>query len=302
MLKSSIDLGTNTALLLVAEMTADGKTVARVRHDESTMVRLGEGLDAAKRIQPAPAARTIECLRRYAETCRRLGADPARTIAVGTASARDAGNGAEFFAQVERETGFRFRTLSGADEAKYSFRGGLLPGLAAEKAVVVDIGGGSTEFQGARDGVSLQMGSVRFTERYLKSDPVTDEEFWACQDAIDAELAKALAWRATVPADAELIGVAGTIVSLAQWLREEEAFDAAKIDGTVLTRGDAHRMAEELKYRRIAERATLPGIEAKRADVILAGTLVLWRAMERLDFAQCRVSTRGLRYGVLALD
>jgi exopolyphosphatase/guanosine-5'-triphosphate,3'-diphosphate pyrophosphatase len=164
---------------------------------------------------------------------------------------------------------------------------------------VIDIGGGSTEFRSLDRGLSLQMGSVRFTERFFKSNPVTDTEFWAARDAVDETLAGARAWRDSVSPETELIGVAGTVVTLAKCQLALPTFDAAAIDGAELTRGDVHRLVEELKWRTIDERKALPGVESGRADVLLAGALILWRSMEVLGFPRLRVSTRGLRYGVL---
>ena len=297
MRKASIDLGTNTALLLVAEV--DGGEVRSVLHDQSTMVRLGQNVDLTKRLHPDAVVRTLACLRGYAARVIGFGVKPSDVICVATATARDAENGAEFFAQVARETGLVFRTISGAEEAKSMFIGGLLPGMDPERSAVIDIGGGSTEFRSVGSGLSIRMGSVRFTERYLKSNPVTDIEFWGAREAVDRALAEASAWRAAIPADTELVGVAGTVVTLAQCQLGLSHFDPAQIDGTVLTRGDIHRLVEELKWRTIEERKTLPGVEPGRADVLLAGALILWRSMEALGFARLRVSTRGLRYGVV---
>jgi exopolyphosphatase/guanosine-5'-triphosphate,3'-diphosphate pyrophosphatase len=167
---------------------------------------------------------------------------------------------------------------------------------------VIDIGGGSTELRLASGGMSVDMGSVRYTERYLPSDPVTDDEFWKAQEAIDsAILGSGLpAWRKSAPAGVELCAVAGTATTLAAWFLGLERFDAAKIDGLVLSRGDLHRQVEELKWRSTAERQALPGVEAGRADVLLAGALILWRTLELLDFKKVTISTRGLRYGVLS--
>jgi exopolyphosphatase/guanosine-5'-triphosphate,3'-diphosphate pyrophosphatase len=302
MLKASIDLGTNTCLLLVADWDAGRREVVRVLHDQSTMVRLGQGVDRSKRLHPDAIARTRACLRGYAAKMAALGVKPSDAICVATATARDAENGAEFFDQVASETGLRFRTISGDEEARFMFAGGLLPGMDRGRSSVIDIGGGSTELRSEKSGASLQMGSVRFTERFLRSDPVTDPEFWACQEEIDRLLETQAGWRDSIAKDAELVGVAGTVVSLAQWQLGLAAFDSSAIDGTELTRGDVHRMVEELKWRTAAERAELPGIEKGRADVILAGALILWRAMEVLGFPKLRVSTRGLRYGALELE
>lgn len=302
MLKASIDLGTNTCLLLIADYDPSKGQVTRVLHDQSTMVRLGQGVDQTKRLHPDAVERTRACLRGYAAKMAAMGLKPSEAVCVATATARDAENGKEFFSTVEKETSLRFRTISGAEEAKYMFTGGLLPGMDPARSAVIDIGGGSTEFRSLSSGVSLQMGSVRFTERFLKSNPVTDEEFWACRDGVEAALSGAMQWRQSVDKNTELVGVAGTVVTLAQWQLGLSSFDAAKIDGCEFTRGDFHRMVEELKWRTVEERRELPGIEPGRADVILAGALILWRSMELLGFPKLRVSTRGLRFGVMALS
>lgn len=302
MLKASIDLGTNTCLLLIAEWDPSKQEVSKIVSDHSTIVRLGQGVDQNRQLHPDAKKRTLDCLKSYASKVRDAGLDPLDTIAVATSQARDAKDGKDFFAEVERETGFRFRTISGDDEAKYTFLGGLLPGLKPAQSAVIDIGGGSTEFMAEGGGQSLDIGSVRFTERYLKSDPVTDEEFWACQDAIDEQLEQLMSWRMGVDKDTQLIAVAGTATTLAAWHLELEKFDASKIDQVTLTRGDVHRMVEELKWRTVEERRKLAGIEAQRADVLLAGSIILWRSMEVLGFSSCRVSTRGLRFGVMAIE
>jgi exopolyphosphatase/guanosine-5'-triphosphate,3'-diphosphate pyrophosphatase len=302
MIRSSIDLGTNTCLLLIAETHPQSGEVLRIIHDEARVVRLGQGVDAQRLLHPEAKARTLACLADYSRVVRQNGLDPATTRSVATSQARDARDGAQFFSEVERETGFQFRTLSGDEEAQATFRGGLLPGLDASASVVIDIGGGSTEYMALKGGKSLDLGSVRFTERFLKSDPVQDSEFWACQEAIDSSLEEMQAWRKSLGSEASLVGVAGTCTTLAQWHLGLKQFSRDAIDGYVLTRGDVHRQVEELKWRTSSERCALPGVEKGRADVLLAGALILWRSMERLDFPECRISTRGLRYGVLTLS
>ena len=267
--------------------------------DFSTIVRLGQGVDRDRRLHADAIERALVCLRGYAAQVRELGSKPEETICVSTASARDAQNGAEFFERVRAETGFRFKVISGDEEARLTFLGALLPGMRAEQSAVIDIGGGSTELIGQSGGRSLDLGSVRFTERFLKSDPVTDEEFWACQFEADRMLETMLPWRAQLAPGTGLVAVAGTATTLAAWQLGLPHFDARQIDELTLTRGDVHRLLEELKWRTVEERKALPAMEPKRADVILAGALILWRAMEKLDFAQVRVSTRGLRYGIL---
>lgn len=296
-LRSSIDLGTNTCLLLIAEV-ANGEVVRTVS-DHSTIVRLGEGVDRNRALQPQAMERTLACLKDYAAKVRSAGLKPEDTAAIATSSSRDSANGREFFDRVEKETGFRFRVISGDDEARFTFLGGLLPGMKPEKCAVIDIGGGSTEIIASSGGQSVDIGSVRFTERFLKSDPVSDDEFWACREAIDSALIPLIPWRSKLAPDTRLVAVAGTATTLASWYLALRGFDASRIDEVMLTRGDVHRQVEELKWRTVEERRALTGIEPKRADVLLAGAMVLWRAMENLSFLECRISTRGIRYGAL---
>jgi exopolyphosphatase/guanosine-5'-triphosphate,3'-diphosphate pyrophosphatase len=305
-IRSSIDLGTNTCLMLVTQ-----EDPGRVVADYSTIVRLGQDVDRMGVLHADAMERTLACLRDYAAKLRAHGGKPEETIAVSTASARDARNGAEFFGRVRRETGFGFKVISGDEEGRLTFLGALLPGLDPARSAVIDIGGGSTELiawssgkpgdpaGGRAVGQSLQLGSVRFTERFLKHDPVTDDEFWACQEEIDRLLAGLRSWRESLPAGTQLVAVAGTATTLAAWQLGLEKFDAAKIDQLTLTRGDIHRMVEELKWRTVEERRSIDSMEYQRADVILAGALILWRALEVLGFNDTRVSTRGLRYGAL---
>ena len=140
------------------------------------------------------------------------------------------------------------------------------------------------------------------TERYLKSNPVMDDEFWKCEAAIDHELKTLIAWRQKLPKNPTLVTVAGTAVTLAMLQASISDYDQSKLDGMILTRGDVHRLVEELKWRTVKEREVMVGMEPKRADVILAGALIFWRSMEILDFPQAVVSTRGLRFGVLKVS
>ena len=318
---ASIDLGTNTCLLLIADRqqksgdsSLDPSPLKRVE-DHSRIVRLGQGVDEARRLAADAMERTLDCLRFYADRVRAQGLEPAKVVCVATSQARDSVNASEFFDRVLQETGFRFQVISGEEEASATFRGALLPGQSVDDSAVIDIGGGSTEITSRQFTCSIDMGSVRFTERFLSSDPVTDQEFWACQQAIDDAVYSALKgklqepskWGGSPSSSLELaafqglrfVAVAGTATTLASWHLELEKFDSTLIDECVLTRGDIHRMVEELKWRTLDERRQLPGIEPKRADVLLAGAMILWRLMELLGIRDIRVSTRGLRYGLL---
>ncbi len=220
-------------------------------------------------------------------------------ICVATSQARDAENGEEFFSRLEVELGFRFKVISGKDEARLSFMGSLLPGMEPSNLAVVDIGGGSTEFVTANDHRSIDLGSVRFTERYLKSDPVIDEEFIICLNEIDNKIEKLVDWRSSTPPGMQMLAVAGTATTLASWHLRLREFDAVEVEKAKLTKGDLLRMVKDLKRMTVAERRDQVGIEPKRADVLLAGAMIMWRTMEKLSFSACNISSRGLRYGVL---
>lgn len=295
MIRASIDLGTNTCLLLVTEWDSALNRPKKILGDFAQVIRLGEGVDQNRKLQPAPMKRALDCLKSYSSQLKSLGGAPDQAFCVATSQARDAQNSREFFDQVQKETGFSFRVISGDEEARMTFLGALLPGMDPEKSAVIDIGGGSTELIALEKSQSLNMGSVRFTERFLKSDPVTDPEFWSCQEAIDQELESWKSWKKPE----FFVAVAGTATTLAAWHLNLQKFDSQKVDGLVLTRGDVHRMVEELKWRTVQERRLLPCMEPLRADVILGGALILWRMMEVLGFSECQISTRGLRYGVL---
>jgi exopolyphosphatase/guanosine-5'-triphosphate,3'-diphosphate pyrophosphatase len=303
MRRASIDLGTNTCLLLIAEYDPSARAVTEVVSDTHRIVRLGQGVDRNRMLTAEAKARTLACLKEFVGIVRKNGIDPREVVGVATSQARDAKNGAEFFHEVEKATGFQFRTLTGEEEARYTFLGALLPGQAPSSTAVIDIGGGSTEFMaeidGRLQGKSLDLGSVRFHERFLKSDPVTDAEFWACEAEIDRVVKTLGPWRAQVSASVRLVGVAGTVTTVGQWFLGKTAYSAKELDGLRIHRGDVHRLVEELKFRTVRERMAMTGIEEGRADVLLAGTLILWRVMEILGFAEVTVSTRGLRFGVL---
>ncbi len=309
MLRSSIDLGTNTCLLLIAECSPDGR-VTKIIEDHVRTVRLGQDVARTGKLQPEAMKRTLDCLGDYAQKTRARGLKIEDAICAATAQARDAANGREFLERIEREAGFRFRILSGDEEAKYSFQGALLPTMNPAQCSVIDIGGGSTEIVSQDGGQSLPIGAVKMSERFfaetLKDHKavVRDEDFWACQDEIDMQVAKMKSWREAFARKAPkptFVGVAGTATTIAMLQSGIMTFDPALLDGLHVTRGDVHRWLEDLKWRSVEERAAILGPESGRADVLLAGTLILWRVMELLDFPVLTASTRGLRFGILGM-
>jgi len=297
MIRASIDLGTNTSLMLLAEV--ESGQIKKVLGDYARIIRLGEGVDKTRSLQPEAIGRTLMCLAEYKSIISGAGISPGDVICVATSHARDASNGEAFFDKAEAECGFRFKVLSGKDEARLSFIGSLLSGMDPSHYAVVDVGGGSTEFVTAKEDRSVDLGSVRFTERYLGSDSVTDEEFIKCLDKIDNKLEELAGWRSSTPVDMQMLAVAGTATTLASWHLKQEMFNAAEVEKVQLSKGNLQQMVEDLKSMTVAERREQVGIEPKRADVLLAGAMIMWRTMEKLRFPICSISSRGLRYGVL---
>jgi exopolyphosphatase/guanosine-5'-triphosphate,3'-diphosphate pyrophosphatase len=294
---------------LIAEVDLATGSVVKVVEDIAQVVRLGEGVNVSRAFSPSARERTLGCLREYQRRVRDQGLHPESVLALATAQARDVEEASSFFREIAAETGFKFQILSGEEEAETAFYGALLPGMDASGWVVMDIGGGSTEWQASRavskQSWSLPFGAVKLSERFfpgnLSEMPVTDEEFWALREFLDQELSKLTAWRNSLTSELKLLGVAGTVTTLAAWHYGVVPFSGSRIDGLTLTRGDVHRMVEELKWRTLPERLELPGVQPGRADVLLAGAMILWRTMENLHFPEVTVSSRGLRFGAFRL-
>jgi exopolyphosphatase/guanosine-5'-triphosphate,3'-diphosphate pyrophosphatase len=274
---AAVDLGSNSTRLLVADLE-DGRLEDVVRRLKIT--RLGEGVDERKRLLPAPVARVRNVLTDFRREAEALGAE--RILAVATSAVRDAENGEAFLGEVEWSYGFTTRLLSGHEEAELSFRGASTGRELAEDTLLIDIGGGSTELVvGGPDGLSfhdsLNMGGVRLTERYLHSDPPTDEELAACcagaRELLDEQ----------VPADVHpqsAIGVAGTITAIAALDLGLSEYDPEQVEGHRLSRDGIRLQLERLASLPLAARRELPALDPDRAPVIVAGTVILGEVLD----------------------
>lgn len=294
---AAIDIGTNTVLLLVAERR-DGQLVAVEEH--ATITRLGQGVDKTRTLAPEAVERTNACLDQYAEIARRLGVS--RTDVVGTSAMRDAGGGEAVRAHVRARFGVDARTISGDEEARLTF-GGALSGLSLPdgRVVVFDIGGGSTEVvDGDRTtraisfAHSYDVGSVRLTERHVRTDPPSDEERAAvARTASDAF--------ASVPASvrgAPVVGIAGTVTTLAAVSLGMSTYDGSRVHGHVMPLAELERVVDELARVPLSERTKIAGLEPKRADVIVAGGLVALAFLRHVGAPSFVVSDRGVRWGL----
>jgi exopolyphosphatase / guanosine-5'-triphosphate,3'-diphosphate pyrophosphatase len=292
-----IDIGTNTVLLLVAEKRG-AELVALL--ERATITRLGEGVDQTRELAPAARQRTLACVAEYAELAHHLGVSV--ISAVGTSAMRDARGGAEFAGEVANVLGSAPRILDGAAEAELTFAGSL-SGLGLQGPVsVFDIGGGSTEIIHGLSGsarridaaASLDVGSVRLFERHVSSDPPSSLEL----ERVRADIAAALDAAPEFPPAARLIGVAGTVTTIAAIARGISDRDGSLVHGTRLSHEDVARVARLLESLTIAERRELGGLDPQRADVIVVGAALVELILERARASELVVSNRGVRWGL----
>jgi exopolyphosphatase/guanosine-5'-triphosphate,3'-diphosphate pyrophosphatase len=297
---AAIDIGTNSVLLLIAETTSAGLFPLLER---ATITRLGEGVDRTRELGETPRARTLACLADYANDLARLAPD--RVVAVGTSAMRDARGGPAFAKEAERLLGVLPVVVDGVREAELTFRG-TLSGLGLEGRVAVfDVGGGSTEVvvgdtsrSGGRPSLrsarSIDIGSVRLFERHVRSDPPEPSEIAAIRQDVE----RALGSVSEVPADATLVGVAGTVTTLAAIAHAIDPYDATRIHGARLEVEVLRELAVRLSSLTLAERKKVPGLEPRRADVIVAGALLVERFVTWSQKPGIVVSDRGVRWGL----
>jgi exopolyphosphatase/guanosine-5'-triphosphate,3'-diphosphate pyrophosphatase len=292
---ATIDIGTNTTLLLVAGTDPD----VAVLDERAEITRLGRGIGRQGGLDPEAIARTLSVLRDYAAAARRHGA---RVAAVGTEALRRASNAAAFLTPAAEILGTEVEVIDGQREAALTFRAVVesFPAARDGELIVVDIGGGSTEIVLASAGrvefrTSVPLGSVRLTEAFIRNDPPTRAEYDAIAGAID-DAVRAVPFSSRL---ATLVGVAGTVTSLAAMSLELATYDPARVHGHHLSRADLARQLTRLASATQAERERIVGLDPRRADVILAGAVILERIAAAAGAAEVLVSDRGIRWGLL---
>lgn len=300
---AAIDCGTNTIKLLVGELQGSGADAAlTVELKEARMVRLGEGLDQSGMIGDAALGRAFAALDEYAGLIASHQIDRVRFVA--TSATRDAANAGVFTAGVRERLGVDPEVVAGTEEAALAFDGAVrsLRSRPELPVLVVDIGGGSTEL--IRGSVldappsaafSMQIGSVRLHERHLRSDPPSTDEVAACVRDIDDHLDRC-------PVDpsraATVVGVAGTITTIAAGVLGLSAYDRDAIDQAVLPVGEIQAMVDRLLAMTVSERLTLGWMHPGRADVIAAGGLILSRILRRVPVESLVVSESDILDGI----
>jgi len=300
---AAVDCGTNSLRLLVADVDpvrAELTDVAR----RMEIVRLGQGVDQTGRLVPEALARTAGVLRDYAEVIAGTAAGAVRMVA--TSATRDASNSAEFTRQVKEILGIAPEVLTGSQEAMLSFTGATAELAAAHDAapfLVVDIGGGSTEFVLGGPGVpaahaiSVDIGCVRMTERHLHGDPPSGAELAAATADIDAAL-DAVTDAVPVRQARTLVGLAGSVTTVAGIALDLPAYDASRIHHARVAATAVHQVARSLLAQTRAARAAIGVMHPGRVDVIGGGALILARIMQRFGFGEVLVSEHDILDGI----
>jgi exopolyphosphatase / guanosine-5'-triphosphate,3'-diphosphate pyrophosphatase len=298
----AIDIGTNSVRLLVADVDGAGETAELAPLDRRVRItRLGQGVDESRRLNPEAISRTLDVLREYRGTLDELGVERARATA--TSAARDAGNRDDFFGPATDVLHFEPELLPGAEEARLSFLGATAGLDEPAPYVTVDIGGGSTEFVGGThepEGlISIDTGSVRITEQYLRSDPPEPEELSEAVSVVRAHLADVEREIPAVRDAATLVGLAGTITTVAAIELGLPEYDRDKIHHFRLTKAAAEDVFRTLATETAEERRHNPGLAPGRVDVIVGGVIVLVTIMRALGFDEMLVSEADILDGLV---
>ena len=300
---AAIDIGTNSTRLLVAELDRpDGSLVTLDRR--MTITRLGQGVDATRALAPEAIARTVDALRTYRDAIDAVGGI-ATVRATATSAARDATNRDDFFSAATDVLGVTPELLSGSEEARLSFLGATtgLAAVAPAPYLVVDIGGGSTEFVVGTDApeglLSVDVGCVRLTETWLHGDPPTAEELSQAVHVVREHLADV---RREVPAVATaktLVGLAGTVSTFAMVEQGLPVYDRDKVHHFRLTRTAAEDVFRTLATEPAADRRHNPGLEPGRVDVIVGGAIILVAVLRTFGFDELLTSEADILDGLI---
>lgn len=300
--RAAVDVGSNSCRLLVVD--AGGVPVVR----EMEITRLGEGVDEHGRLDDDALERTLAVIDRYRERWEEHGVAPEAVRIGATSAVRDAEDRDRFFDAVEERTGAEAVVLSGDEEARTTFRGVAARLEVPAPLVVLDVGGGSTELiVGGGDGqmvaaVSLQLGSVRLTERLLHGDPPTGDEIRAAREEVRSRLEEGrrrLGDHGADPAAGTLVGVAGTVTTLAALHLDLDVYDPEAIHGTRLPRGVVDALTDVLLRMPVADRAELPQVSSGREDVIGGGALIVGGVMERFGHGELVTSEADILDGLV---
>jgi exopolyphosphatase/guanosine-5'-triphosphate,3'-diphosphate pyrophosphatase len=296
---ASMDIGTNSVKLLVADV--ENQQIKNVLLELMDITRLGEGIDSNHELLPEAMDRTLHTISDFQNRAKQLGAE--NTVAIATSAMRDAKNRDVFIQKVMEKTGLNLQIVSGDEEAELVFTGVCSDTeLQSKKLVLVDVGGGSTEFIFGQNGniedrFSINVGCVRLTEEFIHSDPVDPADL---QKIIQHVIAMLYVRLANTPAEEyDLIGIGGTITTAALIHQNMEGSTLNDIHGYVMQKNQIFRLLTNLRRMTLEERRKVPGLSPQRADVIVAGIATFSTIMEILKTQEIVVNTKGLRYGAI---
>ncbi|GAB5409056.1 MAG: hypothetical protein BalsKO_14210 [Balneolaceae bacterium] len=303
-MKAAIDIGTNTVLLLIADITG---TVIKVIHEEQRVPRLGKGVDNSKLLHAESIARVLNCIKEYQAIIEKDFPQVNEVIITATSAVRDAQNKAEFIQLIKDETGLSVQLLSGDEEAQHTFEGAIsvLDIDDNDSVFVLDIGGGSTEValgtsKGIVDFHSFDMGSVRFKERFLLRNPPYSEEIFECKEEIRRLFGMK---KFKVPKKVSAIGVAGTATSLAAIDLQLDEYDKKALNGHIINREKLSKSVEMFSLHTYDQLLELsPTLLKGREDIFLTGLLILEGFMKFYNLEVVKVSTGGIRHGALLIN
>lgn len=296
---AALDMGSNTTLMLICDVV-DG-AITKVYSDHSTVTRLGQDIDKTGQLHAEALARMDQCLGLYRDLMNQENVE--KVVAVATSAARDANNKDDFF-KITSKYNIPVKIIPGAEEARVTFQGSTFDLEDKEGVAVIDVGGGSTEIiadaGGSIRGFSLDVGSVRLTERFISKHPVAQKE----RAQLESYLSKTfIDHKQDLPDPQKIkkaIAVAGTPTTIAM-LDQEIPFQEEKVHGYKLKFADLERWYSKLAEMTVEERQELQGMNPKRADVIVAGTSILMASAKYLNLNELIVSTKGVRYGLALL-
>lgn len=292
---ASLDFGSNTTLLLIAEV--QGGKITEILSDETRVTKMGQGVHQSKRFHPDALKRIESALSDYKSIIEKL--QPERVKAVATSAARDVENSDELFAMATRY-GIPLEIISGSEEAELTYLGAFSDKEERPHSCVIDVGGGSTELIYRQEqnqkvtGQSINVGSVRLMDLFGEKDPLPDPDFKLMREYVRERLNPT--WPKLNFKSA--VAVAGTPTILAAMELELESFDPEKIDGYILKKEVLKSWMERLQKMSLAEREKVKGLPPLRADVIVAGCVILFEFLDHIGLNEMEVSVRGVRYGL----
>lgn len=287
----AIDIGTNSMRLLIADYN-DNKIENRKKYINTT--RIGQGVDQDGYITNEALERNLKALKEFSDKCNEEKCE--KVYCMGTSALRDSKNGQDFINKAKKLTNIDVKIICGEEESNLGFMG-VLEGTEGDKKediLVIDIGGGSTEFVvGNEDGIkfckSENVGALRMTEKFITTDPISDEEFNSMASFIEDVISSTINKLETMNIS-KLVGIGGAITSLSAINQQLEVYSMEKVHNSVVTKKDLEKILQNLKIMTLNDKKTLKGLQPKRADIITAGVKILHIIMEKLEIEKIMIS------------